>query len=126
MYEASSLLETKQTDAAGQFNPLVIVQKQNKLTEDQVNAMLGGILKAMKMKWVTFGLLLGLGLLVLIGGIFLCIKSRQHASAGGNLKLPASGDKGGGTEVLVNVPDSSDKQVNLSKDHASQALMADE
>ena len=82
------------------------MQKQNTLTANQVDTLLGGILKAQKSKWLVFWLFLGFGIVILGVGIFMCIKSRQlFAAADGGA---ADGGK-----------------VNATRD-ASNALMADQ
>jgi len=77
--------------------PLVLVQKTNTLTSDQVDTLLGGILSAMKMKWVVFWIFLGIGIVVLGLGVFMCIKSRAlfqqaEGGAGGENKVNATGN----------------------------------
>lgn len=108
MYENSSLLTTAQTSPYGQFAPLVIVQKTNTLSSTQVDTLLGGVLKAMKTKWVIFWLFLAFGVVILGVGIFMCIKSRQLFAAA----------EGGGA---------ADGKVNATRDAsaAGAALMAD-
>jgi len=81
VYWNDTLITVNQTSQYGQFAPLVIVQKTNTMTTDQVNALLNGILKAMSMKTVVFLIFLILGVAILGAGVFMCIKSRQLFNA---------------------------------------------
>lgn len=89
------------------------MQKQNTLTANQVDTLLGGILKAQKSKWLVFWLFLGFGIVILGVGIFMCVKSRQLCVKSRQLFAAADGGAADGGKV------------NATRD-ASNALMADQ
>ena len=75
------LIQIANNPAAGLFVPVVNINRAGKLTQDQIDTMMASILKAYNSKWLSFGLLIGLGCVVTAIGVFFLVKWRKIAPA---------------------------------------------
>ena len=51
------------------------------MTDSQVNTLLSGVLAAMTTKWIIFGVMLGVGVIILVVSILLLVKARKLSHA---------------------------------------------
>ena len=62
------------------FMPLVWIQRKANLSTSTVQSLLGGIEQANSTKWVVFGIVLGVGVLVIGVGVFMVVKGKMMSS----------------------------------------------
>lgn len=67
----------------GMFLPLVWIQRSADLGQSTVQSLLGGIESANSTKWIVFGIMLGVGVIVLGVGVFMVVKAKMVASQNG-------------------------------------------